>query len=292
MPYDLSPGEATQGETPQADLGWRAELRCDFARRGERTVIARRAHRGPLLVQRAFHPEPTGVAHVVLVHPPGGIVGGDRLRFEANLTDNAQALITTPAATKVYRSSGAVAEQHTVLRVGAGTQLEWLPQETLIFSGAQAEIATRVELVGDARFVGWEIVGLGRPASGERFTQGRLRQRFEIWHDDQPLWLERSEYHGQDAALSEPWGLHAQPVFGTLVALMDAPDAVVPAVRERLQQVTVPGRCVVTALDRALVCRYIGPWAETARAHLLEAWSVLRPLVLGRAVSVPRIWNT
>lgn len=290
MPFEISP--RVSRDTESADRGWRADLRCRFARHGDRTVIAAREHRGPLLVQRAFYPEPTGVSHVYLVHPPGGIVGGDRLRFEATLDTKSQALITTPAATKLYRSTGAVAEQHTVLRVGDGAQLEWLPQETIIYSGAEAEISTRVELNDSAAFLGWEVVCLGRPASGERFSQGHLRQRFEIWRGDEPLWIERSEYVGDDEALTEPWGLHAQPVFATLVANVIPSEALIAAVRAGLSACTAPGRCVVTALDQLVVCRYVGPWAETARAHLIDAWRVLRPWVMGRAICMPRIWST
>lgn len=275
-----------------ASLGWRGELRCRFALRGSRTVIAAREHRGPLLVQRAFYPEPTGVCHVYLVHPPGGIVGGDRLRFEATLEPESTALITTPAATKLYRSVGAVAEQHTLLRVTDGAQLEWLPQETIVYNGARAEISTRVELSGSAAFLGWEMVCLGRPASGERFGQGHLRQRFEIWRGQQPLWIERSEYTGDDPALLEPWGLNGLPVFATLVATIAPTEALITEIRERLSACTAPGRCVVTGLDGLVLCRYVGPWAETARAHLMEAWRVLRLALLGRPVCVPRIWNT
>jgi urease accessory protein len=291
MPFDLDAHHETQEQGAQTQ-GWRAELRCRFERQHERTVIVERAHRGPLLVQRAFYPELDGTCHTYLVHPPGGIVGGDRLRFEGSVGRDARALITSPAATKLYRSAGALAEQHTELRVARDGQLEWLPQETIIFSGTEAEITTRVDVEPGAAFLGWEIVCLGRPASGERFMHGRLRQRFEIWRGDTPLWLERSEYLGDDEALSEAWGLHTQPVFGTLVAVTDAADSMVESVRECLREVNAAGRCVVTALDHALVCRYIGPWAETARAHLIPAWKQVRRLTTGRAASVPRIWNT
>ncbi len=291
MPFDLDSHADVRCGASQ-EQGWRADLMCRFERQGERTVIAAREHRGPLLVQRAFYPEADGTCHTYLVHPPGGIVGGDRLRFEGHVARDARALITSPAATKLYRSNGALAEQHTELHVARGAQLEWLPQETIIFNGTEAEISTRVSVEDGAAFLGWEIVCLGRPASGERFTHGRLRQRFEIWREDVPLWLERSEYLGDDEALSEAWGLHTQPVFGTLVAITDDADRMARAVRDQLRGVPAPGRCVVTALDHAVVARFIGPWAESARAHLIVAWRVLRHLTTGREANAPRIWNT
>lgn len=292
MPFDLNdPNSGTEHEQ-RREAGWRAELTCRFARVNDRTVIAERAHRGPLLVQRAFYPERPDVCHVYLVHPPGGIVGGDRLRFNAQVEADAHALITTPAATKLYRSNGALAEQDARLRVAPNAKLEWLPQETLVFDAAHAAIRTRVELEGDARFLGWELMCLGRPANGETFSRGHLRQRFEIYRDGEPLWIERSEYSGDDDALHEAWGLLEQPVFATMVATLEPREEIVEAVREALRSCDAPGRSVVTALDHVIVCRYVGPWAEAARAHLIAAWRVLRPAVIGHEVHVPRIWNT
>jgi urease accessory protein len=245
-----------------------------------------------LLIQRAFYPEPSGVCHLYLVHPPGGIVGGDRLRFDALVETGAHALVTTPAATKLYRSAGLTAGQHTLLRVAADARMEWLPQETLVFNGAQAELSTRVELERGARFLGWELMCLGRPANGERFLVGGLRQRFELWREGRPLWIERSHYAGGDHALESHWGLGGKPVFATLVATLANGTSILEDLRSVLAACEAPGRCVATVLDEVIVCRYVGPWAEAAREHLVAAWRVLRPHVMGTDAQVPRIWNT
>ena len=152
--------------------GWHAALDLEFAAQGVRTVLARRSHIGPLVVQRPFYPE-GGVCHVYLVHPPGGVVGGDTARAARHsCAMAAHALITTPAATKFYRSEGSrCATDAGHLALDAAT-LEWLPQETILFPDAYANIATRVRLSERSRFIGWEIVCYGRPASGLPFRAG------------------------------------------------------------------------------------------------------------------------
>ena len=76
---------------------WRAELALDYRLQDGRTVLARR-HRGPLQVQKALYPEGQGLCHTLLIHPPGGIAGGDSLSIDVAVQSGAQALITTPGA--------------------------------------------------------------------------------------------------------------------------------------------------------------------------------------------------
>ena len=270
---------------------WEARLRCDFEYDSNRTVLARRQHCGPLLVQRPFYPEGPRTCHLYLVHPPGGIASGDHLHFAAHLHPQSHALITTPAATKLYRSAGGIARSESHLDVQAGGCLEWLPQETIVFSGARAKLRTRVELASDASFMGWEILCLGRAARGEVFADGLMSQSFEIYRDRQPLFIERARCQGADAALREPWGLHGNSVFGTLVCITSNAQQLVQRLRENLL-CDAPGRFCVTALSATLVCRYIGPWAEAARAYFSAAWHLLRPWLFDKPAAAPRIWAT
>ncbi len=273
--------------------GWEARLELGFQRRGRRTVVARRRHHGPLVIQRPFYPEDDGSAHVYLLHPPGGVVGGDRLSLSVNLEDGASALLTTPAATKFYRCEGttrASLDQHLVL--APGSALEWLPQENILFRGARARIRTRVTLGGDARFMGWEIVSLGRPACEERFDAGACDQRLEIWHDGQPLYLERGRYADGGPAITAPWGLGERPLSATLVAWRAVTPAPLEAARAALGS-PVPGEHLgASCLDGLVVCRYLGRSAARARAALERAWHALRPALLVKAASPPRIWST
>jgi urease accessory protein len=247
-----------------------------------------------LVVQRPFFPEGRGVCHAYILHPPGGIVPGDTLVLDLALEAGAQALITAPAATKVYRSDGRTSRQVQTLRASAGSTVEWLPQETILFEGARAHLSTRVDLSGSAAFIGWDILCLGRPACGERFgASSSCRQRFELWRDEQPLVLERTRYDGdtQDAA----WGLRGASVTGTLLAagptLTDeAKSALLQALRAL--PVHTGGLSSVSEVNGVLVLRYLGNGVEHARILFEKAWHILRPGILGRRACPPRIWST
>lgn len=271
--------------------GWQARLALAFARQGQRTVLTRSDHQGPLLVQRPFYPEADGACHVYVLHPPGGLVGGDELQLEARLAPESQALLTTPAAGKCYRSRGAIARQVQILQIAEGASLEWLPQETILFSGAQVRSVTRVEISGYARFIGWEILCLGRPAAGEAFTEGGCRQSLEIWRDGVPLYLEQGYYQGGSELLHARWGLNGMPVISSLVCVGDG-SATVPAIREIAAELMENEDFGVSQLDGILVCRYRGPSTERARLLFRRAWAALRPAVLGKGISPPRIWHT
>lgn len=265
--------------------GWKASLQLALRASGGRTVLAERRHEGPLVVQRPFYPEGP-VCHLYLVHPPGGVAGGDQLILQVNADPGAQAVITTPAATKIYRSFGAreagVSQQ---LLVNDAT-LEWLPQETIVFRGARAQLSTRVHLTGRARFIGWEILCLGRPACGERFSSGSVRQDFELWVHDRPVLIDRLRVQGDGAALDADWGLAGKPVLGTMLAF--------PAGAAQLQDArahcTAEPAC--TLVDGVLLVRLRGHSAEAVRAELQRIWNALRPGFSGMAPHAPRIWAT
>lgn len=270
---------------------WCARLELVYEKRGTRTVLVRRSHTGPLVVQKSLYPEGDAPCQNVIVHPPGGIAGGDALHLCAAVGTGAHVQFTTPGASKWYRSAGPTAQQQTVeLRVGAGAVIEWLPQETVVFDGAIAKLHTRVDLQPGASFIGWDVICLGRTASGERFARGRLRQAFELWSQDALVWTERSLVDGDARLLHSPVGLHGQPVFGTFIA------AGVPVNDETLDLcrriAAVSGEVATTRLPGVLLARYRGASAAAARAYFAALWSVVRPGLVGRAAVAPRIWNT
>lgn len=256
-------------------------------------MLTRRTHHGPLQVQKPFYPEADGTCHVYLLHPPGGVVGGDALRIELALQPGAQALITTPAATKFYRSHERYAAQTLRAQVAEGATLEWLPQETLVFNDAWARSSTRVELAHDARFLGWEIVCLGRPVNHETFTRGAWQQRLEVWRDDAPLFIDRSEILGNAPVLTQQWGWAGYSVSGVLVCTtLDLPRELLEKLREACAARQHDGVFAATLLRGVLVCRYLGHHAQHARTCLQRAWEILRPALLGKSACAPRIWNT
>ncbi|MGP0014513.1 urease accessory protein UreD [Pseudomonas sp.] len=266
---------------------WHAELELGYARFGDCTRPVTRRHLGPLRVQKHLYAEGPQVCQHIIVHPPGGIAGGDRLAISARVEADAWAQLTSPGAAKWYRAVGP-AYQTLDLKIAAGATLEWLPQETIVFSAAQAELRTTIDLEGDARLFYWDMVALGRPASGERFDRGHFQSQLDIRRDSQLLWHERQRIQGGDGLLDSPIGLDGQPVFATLLVSGEIDSKLL----ERCRSVPTRVRGDLTQLPGLLVARCLAGEALHARAWLIELWRLLRPALLGREAVPPRIWNT
>ena len=257
---------------------WNARLGLRFEARAG-TVLAERRQEGPLVVQKPLYPEGREVCHAIVVHPPGGIAGGDQLVLDVTTGKDAHALLTTPGAGKWYRSSGSQAEQE--LRFDVAGTLEWLPRETIVFDGALARLTTAVELQGDARYIGWEVLCLGRTGSGERFSRGAVELETTVRRDGRPLWIERGRIDGGGRLMSSPAGLGGHTVCGTLAATIDSFD-----------RKAAPACLAVTLLPGLLLARYLGDSSEEALQAFAQLWAALRPAVTGRAAVEPRIWRT
>jgi urease accessory protein len=266
---------------------WHAELELAYARQQDWTRPVLRRHLGPLRVQKHLHAEGPQVCQHIIVHPPGGIAGGDTLDISVDVGEQAWAQLTSPGAAKWYRAASS-ARQTLELRVQPGATLEWLPQETIVYSGARAELSTRIDLHGDAHLFYWDIVALGRPAAAERFDEGHFQARLDILRDGHPLWHERQRIDGGDGLLDSPIGLAGQPVFATLLASGEI-DA---ELLERCRELPCAGRGDLTQLPGLLVARCLAGEALHARAWLIELWRLLRPALLGREAVPPRIWST
>jgi urease accessory protein len=272
----------------EARGSWSATLDLLFESRRKHTVLGRRAHRGPLLVQRPFYPE-GGLCHVYILHPPAGVVGGDRLTLTAAVEPDAQALMTTPAATKFYRSDGRIGEVSQYLRVAGGSSLEWLPQENIVFDGARASVSTMVDLHNGARFIGWDMTCLGRPANGEDFAGGSWQQRLSVRLEGAPLVNERLQLDG-----SQHWERVGIRDCNTLATLYAYPcsDAEIKAARDGQDESAAESWAGITLCDGLLVCRLLTRDGGDAQSRLRNWWQSLRPLVIGRDACAPRIWAT
>lgn len=271
-----------------------ATLALGFERDHETTRLMQRDHFGPLRVQKPLYPEDPSVCHAILVHPPGGVVGGDELRINAQVGDHAHAFLSTPGAAKWYRSNGHVSTQFLHMQAGENAALEWLPQETILFNGADVVFDSTVNLQGNASYIGCDILCFGRTASGEQFDHGRVRQRLRILRDGKPLWLEQGSLTGGSKQMSSPLGLAGYTVCASLIAVgQQQPAALLQAVREQIQA-TAGGAGMVgaTQMKSVLMVRYLCHSSEVARQVMLQAWQVLRPALLGQPAVVPRIWNT
>ena len=273
-------------------MGWHGHLRLHYRRDGERTV-GHDGHQGPLRVLKAMHPEGPGVCHHVLVHPPGGFVGGDRLEVDLRVDAGAHALVTTPGANRFYRSAGEAAVQQVRAAVAALGRLEWLPLETIAYSGCLAENRLVVELAEGAEAIGWDLLALGLPAAGEPFERGSVLQHLEL----PGRWLERGRIAAGDRTLLDgPLGFAGQRVLATLWFAAGSPidaarrDALLDAARAGddaapLQGATAPN-------DHVVVLRLLAPRIEPALQRLRKVWEAWRRLAWRREPCMPRVWRT
>lgn len=282
----------TGGDVTGNFTEWRASLDLRFARRENSTVLAGRSHYGPLRVQKALYPEGPDICHTVILHPPGGIAGGDRLEIHLAAEEGARALITTPGASKWYRSAGHPAGQHVTLQVASGGAIEWLPQEIIFFDGVDAALDMNVQLSNDAVFLGIETFCLGRLAAGESFSHGRIRFRTTIERDGRPLWSERACLDGGSPWLHAPAGLAGYPYSATLLAASIQIDHLLLANcrRHGVQEGTLNGMTLLPG--GLLVARCLGVQLEPLREWFVKIWTVLRPALLGRPALMPRLWHT
>lgn len=280
-------------QTPLPGSCWKAQLRLGFVHGAQGTRLAERTHAGPLRVQKSLYPEGPQVCHAIIVHPPGGVVGGDALDIAVTGGTGSHALLTTPGAGKWYRANGRVSRQDVRLEIGENATLEWLPQETLFYRDARVALTHRVALDAGARYIGGEILCFGRTASGEVFDEGSVRQASTIHREGQLVWHEQGEIDGAGAAMHSPFGLGGNTVCATLIACGLTLDAdQLRQLRQELDSASCSGHSGVTQLPQIVVVRHLGRSSEAARAVVLAAWRRLRPLLLGRPAAFPRLWNT
>ena len=268
---------------------WKAQLNLSFQKRPIKTVLASRTQYGPLTVQRPFYPE-GDVCHLYLLHPPGGVVGGDELHINVSVVEHASVLITTPGATKFYKNTDKLAKQIQTLSIQDRGSLEWFPQENIFFNETHSQLTTNIELKKTARFMGWEINCYGRPASQELFKKGFVDTKLNISRDGNPLVLDRLKIDSIEA-LQSPVSLNGFPCFGTFIVTQVTPDLVAKA-RDATANIRGDQQFGLTLIDDVLVVRCLGQYAEQIFTVFKLIWSVVRPEVSGRDACHPRIWST
>ncbi len=280
-------------------MGWTGSLQLGYRRdvlRDEPRTVLHDRHDGPLRVLASLYPEAAAVCHNVLVHPPGGLVGGDELDIDVALAAGAHALITTPGATRYYRSTGAPATQHVRATLAEGARLEWLPLETIAYSGCIGENLLRFELAPGAEMIGWDVLALGLPASDQAFARGSFRQGIEL----PGRWLERALLDASDTRLLDsPLGWAGHRVLGTL---WFASGAALPAARRESLLEAARTETIGDALQRSagatavhddvIVLRVLAPRVEPAMALLARVWARWRDAAWQLPACVPRVWRT
>lgn len=276
-------------------MPWHAKLQLDYRFDTPRTV-ARFRHDGPLRILQSLYPEGDAICHNVLVHPPGGLVGGDMLDIAVQAGAGAHGLVTTPGATRFYRSDGETALQRAALQLEEGARLEWLPLEALAYSGCLARNELRCTLAPGAEFMAWDVTAFGLPAAGQAFAHGQFAQHLEI----PGVWLERGRIDATDRLLLDsPLGLAGHRCMATLVFACGSALA-----RERRALALDSARAVIethtlaatagatSPVAQVVVVRVLAPLVEPAMDLLRSIWRAWRRELWGLPGEAPRIWST
>ncbi|TNF53342.1 MAG: urease accessory protein UreD [Burkholderiales bacterium] len=277
-------------------MPWQARLSLNYHRQGPRTVL-QHAHEGPLRIFKSLYPEGDAVCHNVIVHPPGGVVGGDRLDVSVSLQAGSHALVSTPGATRFYDGDGRTGRQQVTLDLQAGARLEWLPLETIAYPGCLAENHIRFQLAEGAQLLGWDVVALGLPAAGSPFTHGRFTQRIE-WPG---VWLEQGRLDGTDQRLLDSHvGLGGRRAMaslwfacGTALGTRQQED-LIEAVRQAFPTQAQDGRLSLAATwshPRLLVVRGLADTVEPLMNGLQSVWAAIRRQAWDLSAPPPRIWR-
>ena len=275
-------------------MPWHASLQLDYTLEGTRTV-ARHAHNGPLHILQSLYPEGDAVCHNVLAHPPGGLVGGDTLDISATVGPGAHGLVTTPGATRFYRSTGERALQRTHLTLAEGARLEWLPLEALCYNACNAENHLTLNLAPGAECMGWDVTALGLPHAGQPFDTGRFVQHIEA----PGRWLERGVIDAADHRLLEsPLGLAGQRCMASLFFVTGRPldrarrDTALDAARAVMDAHALKASAGATSPNgQVVVVRALAPQVEPAMQLLQQVRAAWRAALWQLCAEPPRIWS-
>ena len=274
--------------------GWCSRLDVEFRRLHGRSVVRSR-HDGALRCLSALHPEGDAVCHQVLVHPPGGLVGGDGLHVQLQVRPGAHGLLTTPGASRFYRSLGAPAVQSLDATLHAGSRLEWLPLENIAFDACIGENRARFHLAPGAELIAWDMLALGLPAAARPFASGSFLQHMEL----PGLWLERGRIDAADTTLLQgPGGLAGNSAIGTLVFASASPIAaprrelLLHGARQALQGVGGVVAGATCAHPQVVVLRAIGQRIEPIATLFRAVWAGWRVAAWDLPACAPRVWST
>lgn len=275
-------------------MPWHAQLQLHYRLEAQRTVLHHQ-HNGPLRILKSLYPEGDAICHNVIIHPPGGLVGGDVLDVSLQVEAGAHALVSTPGATRFYATDNALATQQVHIQLGAGARLEWLPLEAIAYPGCQARNIVEATLGEGAEWLGWDVTALGLPSAGQPFDTGRFSQRLEI----PGLWLEQAQLDASDTRLlNSPLGLDGQRCLGTM--WLACGTALTRERREHLLDMvrsvlaTAPAQVQAGATcpnPNMLVLRAVAPLVEPLMALFQQVWAELRPAAWGLTNTPPRIWR-
>ncbi len=281
---------------------WTARLNLDFnidpaQYVGEDSLPKTRLgfqHVGPLRIQKALYPEGASPCHAIIVHPPGGIAGGDRLEVLVNSRAHSHGLVTNPSATKWYGTDSIVPASQ-LIEIALNGKFEWLPQETIVFNQARVRSDIHVKASEDGAMIGWDHLIFGRHASGETFSAGNFNQTLRIELDGQEVWRDKLVLRGSDPLFASPIGLRGHHALATVWAVLPQKKSWDEQIIQNLREQTcVQGEqgIVWSVLHPRLLVGRVLANPLNLKSLLHHAWNFLRPQVLDRVAVAPRLWAT
>lgn len=254
--------------------------RISFLLRGGATALDRLYQEGSAKLRL---PKSHGsVPEAVLINTAGGLTGGDSFTTEIILGPGTQAVATTQACERIYRSTGADAEVSTRIELGDNARLHWLPQETILFNRARLSRRLEADLADGAELLAVESVIYGRRAMAETVRSGFFHDRWRIRRRGRLVMAEDFRLDGAVAdLLARPAILAGNAAMATLVHLSSDPQRHLDAVRAQLGE-----SGGASSWDGRLVARIAAPDGLSLRRRLIP---VLRLLSGGRPL--PKVWQ-
>jgi urease accessory protein len=287
----MAPDNAVKQLFRSLSPSWLAKLSLFYELTSIGTVLKKSLHEGPLRVQKALFPEGTDICHSIILHPPAGIAGGDTLEIDVSVGAKCHTVLSTPSATKWYKSFKNPATQRIQLVLGESAKLDWLPQENLFFKGADAKILTKLNLQSSSSFIGWDTAMLGRHASGEEWSKGHVHMRNQIYRDGKLLWIENGQINAEDMYYKSLPQIGSWPVFATIWAVGPACSRTLTESLSIMMPWTDALRAGVTYLPQGvLLVRAVSNDIELTKNWMISIWSTLRPLVHGVPAQSLRLW--
>lgn len=279
-----------------ASRAWIAKLRLAYIRKGDKTILDEMRFKGPLRVQRPFYPE-DGQCHTYLLHPPGGMVSGDHIDIKVDASYGAGSFVTTPSAGKIYAADSAnvVQRQDIALNVSGGSTLEFLPQENIVFDGANATLNTQIEIDEASQLISWDILSFGRPYGDRPFTSGSIRQQITLNVGGRLVLHEGFKTDEALNILKSTVGLMGHTNMGSMFiccpAKLDQYDQWLDQLREHLP-FNEHLKTSATLRDGLIVVRVLGDDIEQVRNLFISLWQRVRKQILNVEPVMPRIWLT
>jgi urease accessory protein len=265
-----------------------------FGHHGDVTRLTHLYQRDPL---RVLFPTPAAndAALAVIITTSGGLVAGDRLDVAVTLAPGAAAHVTAAAAEKIYRSIGPTTTIGQSLSIAAGASLEFLPPETILFDGARLQRETTIELGPDAGFLGGDIIVFGRRAHGERFSNGFLREVWQVRREGKLVWGDALHLEDNIAEVVDHSAcFNGAVAFATMILspLRQNPHSLLDRARA-IQSTSAAGglRAGVTAIAGLVIARWLAADATLLRRAYADLACHFRCATLGLPPRLPRLWH-